>query len=99
MSLPNDFPEWAINDPLKVEVPLTPFANDGYNNTDKPSFKHINFFFNRLSLLYNAVINGIFDDKGVNPVTSQLEYEIIQLKGRVSELEYITESLKAEKEQ
>lgn len=99
MSLPNDMPDWSINNPLKNEAPSEVFSAEGYNFKSKPSYKHLNFFFNRISQLYNAVINGAFDDKGVNAVTSQLEYEIIQIKGRLSELEYITESLKQEKEQ
>jgi hypothetical protein len=93
MSLPNDFEEWAINDPLKVEAPLQVFANEGYNNTDKPSYKHFNFFINRLSQLYNAILTGLFDTKGITPYTSDLEYENIMLKGRVSYLEETVENL------
>lgn len=99
MSLYDAMDDWSINDNTKIEQPLQAFANEGYDFKSKPSYKHFNYFFNKLSILYNAVINGLFDDKGVNPVTSQLEYEIIQLKGRISELEYITEPLKQEREQ
>jgi hypothetical protein len=93
MSLPNDFEEWAINDPLKVEAPLQVFANEGYSNTDKPSYKHFNFFINRLSQLYNAIITGLFDTKGITPYTSDIEYENMMLKGKVSYLEETVESI------
>lgn len=87
MSLPNDFEEWAINDPLKVEAPLQSFANEGYNNTDKPSYKNFNFFINRLSQLYRAIVSGALNDKGINPYTAGLELEIKVLQNQYAELE------------
>ena len=93
MSIPNDFEEWAINDPTKVEAPSQVFANAGYSNTNKPSYKHFNFFINRLSQLYNAILTGLFDTKGITPYTSDLEYENTMLKGRISYLEETIETI------
>lgn len=87
MSLPNDFPEWSINDNNKNETPLTSFANEGFDFESKPSYKLFNFFFNRLSQLYRAIVSGALNDKGINPYNSELECEIMTLKGKISELE------------
>ena len=87
MSLPNDLPEWAINNTSLIEVPGTVFANQGYGFKAKPSSAHFNFILNRLIALYNAAVNGDLNDGGINAVSQDHSYDLIFLKGKVEELE------------
>lgn len=85
MSLPNDLPKWAINITSEIEEPLLTTANEGYKTGDKPTAKTFNYVFNRLTRLYNAVINGEYST-GINAQTSNLEYELLKQQNQISEL-------------